>query len=584
MRHEKRVCHIAVVASLLAMLLGLLGMVCPVATGAVQNNETGYGALPSGISLDKTSDAIAADSNDRLTVNITPVDATDQAVYWTSDNTAVATVGSNGIVTGLCAGTANITATTVEGGLSATSAVMVTPGTAGFNDLHNYWAQEQIADLAARGAIRGVTPTEFMPDAYTTRAQFVTMLAADLNLSLPPGTSPTFTDVPAGAWYHDSVSAAVYAGMISGYGGSRFGPNELVTREQMATMAAQVLLSQQKASYPDPAATIAILAKYQDQGSVESWARSAVALTIEQGIIHGRTVDTIAPQARTTRAEAVVVIWELNKLLDIETDPANVKNVTLILVPQNESPDMPAVPPQIGTTTVTLPLYPSAITTSQEYLMPFEEAPMSWYLRTAKADYIASTGLTNLEAWYVQHMNDLGFQQDGNATTGNLKTGVSTQGVIFKPIRQPQGHTLEVDLSFQDFGKGQTLLEYWVTDLVVPPRPATNFIPGDVTEIDGSITVYGTKVTQYKVHITDITKIQSLLSASNSLQQVIQGVNPGGPSIWGTAELVFQTSTGEEIPVNIDTDSVSVNGVGLQDYEGTVWKVLAGIYGINGPN
>jgi hypothetical protein len=36
--------------------------------------------------------------------------------------------------------------------------------------------------------------------------------------------------------------------------------------------------------------------------------------------------------------------------------------------------------------------------------------------------------------------------------------------------------------------------------------------------------------------------------------------------------------------VNIDTDSVSVNGVGLQDYEGTVWKVLAGIYGINGPN
>jgi hypothetical protein len=495
----------------------------------------------------------------------------------------VATVGSNGIVTGFYAGTANITATTVEGGLSATSAVTVTPGTTGFSDLHNYWAQGQIADLVARGAIRGVTPTEFMPGAYITRAQFVTMLAADLNLSLPPGTSPTFTDVPAGAWYHDSVSAAVYAGMISGYGGSRFGPNELVTREQMATMAAQVLLSQQKASYPDPAATIAILAKYQDQGSVESWARSAVALTIEQGIIHGRTVDTIAPQARTTRAEAVVVIWELNKLLDIETDPANVKNVTLILVPQNESPDMPAVPPQIGTTTVTLPLYPSAITTSQEYLMPFEEAPMSWYLRTAKADYIVNMGYVNLDAWYVQHMQDFGYQQFGGGEVGDMKTGAFSFGTIFKPIQQSQGHSIEVDLSFQDF-RGQTLLEYWVTDVVAPPRPDASLIPGDVTEIDGSMTVYGTKVTQYKVHITDITKIQSLVSASNSLQQVIQGVNPGGPSIWGTAELVFQTSTGEEIPVNIDTDSVSVNGVGLQDYEGTVWKVLAGIYGINGPN
>ena len=527
--------------------------------------------------------SVAANSSDQLTASITPVDATDQAVCWTSGNTAVATVGSNGIVTGFYAGTANITATTVEGGLSATSAVTVTQGTTGFSDLHNYWAQGQIADLVARGAIRGVTQTEFMPDAFTTRAQLATMLAADLNLGSLPGTGPTFTDVPAGAWYHDSVSAAVYAGLVSGYGGGQFGPDYLVTREQMATMAAQVLLTRQKAACPDPAATIAILAKYQDQGSVDNWARSAVALTIEQGIIHGTTVNTLAPQARATRAEAAVVIWELNKLLEVGTDSANVNTITLNLVPQNGSPGMQAVPPIIGTTSLTLPLYPDAISTSQEFSMPFEETPGSWYVRVAKADYITSTGLTNLEAWYVQHMNDLGYQQDGNATTGNLKTGVSTQGIIFKPNQQPQGHSIEVDLSFQYF-KGQTLLEYWVTDLVVPPRPATNFIPGDVAEIDGSITVYGTKVTQLKVHITDITKIQSLVSASNSLNQVIQGVNPGGPMIWGTAELVFHTSAGEEIPVNIDTDSVSVNGVGLQDYGGTVWKVLASIYGINGPN
>ncbi len=572
MRHEKRVRQVVAVASLLAMLLGLLGMVCPVAAGAVP---------PSGISLDKTNDTIAAGSSDQLTANITPADATDQAVYWISGNTAVAMVDSNGIVAGLCAGTANITATTVEGGLSATCAVTVTQGATGFSDLHNNWAQGQIADLVARGAIKGVAPTEFRPDAYTTRAQLATMLAADLNLGSPPGTGPALLDVPAGAWYHDSVSAAVYAGLVSGYGGGRFGPDGLVTREQMATMAAQVLLTRQKAACPDPAVTIAILAKYQDQGSVDSWARSAVALTIEQGIIHGRTVDTVAPQARATRAEAAAAIWELNKLLDVYSDYANEK-VTLILVPQNGSPDMPAVPPQIGTTSVTLPLYPDVISTSQKFSMPFEEAPMSWYVRVAKADYITSTAPTNLEGWYVQHMNDLGYQQAGGARVGNRS--VSTQGIIFKPVQQPPGNTLEVDLSFQDFGQGQTLLEYWVTDLVVPPRPATNFLPGDVTAIDGSMTVYGTKITQLKVHITDITKIQSLVSAINSLQQVIQGVNPGGPMIWGTAELIFHTSTGEEIPVNIDTDSVSVNGVGLQDYEGTVWKVLETIFSINGPN
>jgi hypothetical protein len=561
----------------------VLGMVCPVAAGAVQNNGTECGATPSGISLDKTSDTIAAGSSDQMTANITPADATDQAVYWTSDNTAVATVDSNGFVTGLRAGTASITAATVEGGLSATCAVTVTQGTTGFNDLQNCWAQEQITDLVDMGAIKGVTPTEFMPDAYITRAQFATMLAADLNLNLPPGTGLTFTDVPVGAWYHDSVSAVVYAGFASGYGGGRFGPNDSVTREQMATMAVQVLLSQQKAACPDPATTIAILAKYQDQGSVDSWARSAVALTIEQGIIHGRTVDTIAPEARANRAEAAVVIWELNKLLNIETNSANVKNVTLILVPQNESPGMqPAVPPIIETTTVTLPLYPNAITTSQEYLMPFEETPASWYLRTAKADYIVNTGSANLETWYTQHMEDIGYQLFGGASVGNLKTGVGSQGSIFKPIQQSQGNSLEVDLSFQDF-KGQTLLEYWATDVVVPPRPATNFIPGDVTEIDGSIGVCGTKVTQYTVHITDGTKIQSIVSAINSLHQVISGVF-NEPMVWGTAELIFHTSSGEEIPVNIDTCTASVNGVGLYDFGGTVWQALANIYGISGPN
>lgn len=264
---------------------------------------------------------------------------------------------------------------------------------------------------------------------------------------------------------------------------------------------------------------------------------------------------------------------------------ANMTQITLNLVPQNGSPGMqPVVPLIIGTTGVTLPLYPNAISTSQQFPMSFEETPGSWYVRVAKADYITSTGQANLDAWYVRHMNGSGYQQAGNAIVGNVKTGVYAQGLIFKPVQQPQGHYLEVDLSFQDFGKGQTLLEYWMTDLVVPPRPASSFIPSDVNEIDGSMTVLGTKITQIKVHLAGITQIQSLVSAINSLQKIDQGVNPGGPMIWGTAELIFHTSTGEEIPVNIDNTEASVNGVGLQDYGGTVWKVLEKIYGINGPN
>jgi glycosidase len=65
----------------------------------------------------------------QLTATVSPTNATNQAITWSSGNTAVATVNSNGLVTGVSAGNATITATTADGGKTATAAVTVTPAT-----------------------------------------------------------------------------------------------------------------------------------------------------------------------------------------------------------------------------------------------------------------------------------------------------------------------------------------------------------------------------------------------------------------------------------------------------------------------
>jgi uncharacterized protein YjdB len=78
-----------------------------------------------GVSLNKTSTSLNVGGTERLTATVMPTTATNKTVTWSSGNTSVATVASDGTVTGLAVGTAVITVTTVDGGKTATCDVTV---------------------------------------------------------------------------------------------------------------------------------------------------------------------------------------------------------------------------------------------------------------------------------------------------------------------------------------------------------------------------------------------------------------------------------------------------------------------------
>ncbi|HEU4964769.1 MAG TPA: S-layer homology domain-containing protein [Bacilli bacterium] len=185
---------------------------------------------------------------------------------------------------------------------SAVASALVAPAafasTTTFTDISNHWAKDAIQQLADAGIINGMTSTTFAPDGKVTRAQFAKILVLAAGVETE-GASESFADVNDGDWHHDYVAAAVEAGIVNGISADKFGPNDLLTREQMAVMFVRSL-------------GVDVTGKgteltFADKDSISSYAKDAVAYAVELGLINGKTSTTFDPQGNATRAEVATV-------------------------------------------------------------------------------------------------------------------------------------------------------------------------------------------------------------------------------------------------------------------------------------
>ena len=178
-----------------------------------------------------------------------------------------------------------------------------------YQDTENHWAEEVIAEMSQLNMVGGFPDGTFRPDEQVTRAQFAAMLVRAMKMVESPSDAAEFYDVPADSWFRGAVGAAVNAGLVVGYTEHTFAPNDPVTREQMAVMAARALYGG-KTPYSSEDTT---LERYTDLEQISLWARPAVSLAVQSGLISGRAEDRFAPQNTTTRAEAAAV---LERILD----------------------------------------------------------------------------------------------------------------------------------------------------------------------------------------------------------------------------------------------------------------------------
>lgn len=170
-----------------------------------------------------------------------------------------------------------------------------TPAANVLNDISNHWAADKIEDLVARGAIKGYPDGNFRPDSTITRAEYTTAMVKAFNLTA--ANSQHFTDTSE-HWSRDYIAAATAAGIVGGYDDNFFGPDDPITRQQMAAMVV-------KAAQLTP---LAASHQFNDQDSIADWAREAVAAAVSNQIIKGYPDNTFKPDGSATRAEAAVVI------------------------------------------------------------------------------------------------------------------------------------------------------------------------------------------------------------------------------------------------------------------------------------
>lgn len=177
-------------------------------------------------------------------------------------------------------------------------------GTNPFTDVSSDdWYYDEVQYVYENDLMKGTSTTTFSPEVTVNRAMMVTIL---YRLEGAPAVSTTgsFTDVPAGQYYTDAVEWAKENEITGGYGNGLFGPNDLLTREQMATFFYRYA---EFKGYDVSAS--ADLSGYTDLGSVSSYALDAFKWTNANGLIKGTTTTTLSPKGDATRGQLAVILY-----------------------------------------------------------------------------------------------------------------------------------------------------------------------------------------------------------------------------------------------------------------------------------
>ena len=165
----------------------------------------------------------------------------------------------------------------------------------------NAWYKDAVQYAYAGGLMTGVSANEFAPEATTTRAMIVSMLARLEGVE--SAESAGFSDVSDSDWYATAVNWAAASGITSGTGDGNFSPNTAITREQLAA----ILMNYAQYKGQDVSAR-ATLDTYNDATAISSWANDVMSWAVAEGLISGVTADTLQPQGAATRAQVAAIL------------------------------------------------------------------------------------------------------------------------------------------------------------------------------------------------------------------------------------------------------------------------------------
>lgn len=182
------------------------------------------------------------------------------------------------------------------------------------------WSHAGLDYCIYHGYIAGTSATTVTPDGECTRAMIVSILyrvqgePAKVNGYELKKLAPPFDDVERGCWYTDAIWWAKLTGVVSGMSPSTFAPDDPITRAQLAV----ILYNYTKQFAPESLTETGSLTGFPDAGSVPSWARTAMAWAVGNGLISGvgeNGVSYLRPEGCATRAQVATILMNYDKAL-----------------------------------------------------------------------------------------------------------------------------------------------------------------------------------------------------------------------------------------------------------------------------
>ncbi|MCL2122280.1 MAG: S-layer homology domain-containing protein, partial [Clostridiales bacterium] len=177
------------------------------------------------------------------------------------------------------------------------------------------WFYDDVLAIYARRLMIGTStqPMLFSPNVSLSRAMIVAILHRMEGSPDPSGLSNPFTDVAEGAWYAGVIKWAASKGIVVGYGGGLYGPDDPVTREQLSAIlsnyASYAGISLPEAlAYPD----------FLDESSIADYAKESVRQLSMAGIIGGKPGNIFDPKGHATRAETAAMLLRLLSIAEAD--------------------------------------------------------------------------------------------------------------------------------------------------------------------------------------------------------------------------------------------------------------------------
>lgn len=245
------------------------------------------------------------------------------------------------------------------------------------------WFYSAVEAVCGNGLMTGTTSRTFSPNQPVTRGMLVTILHRLENYPKTASIS-SFMDVPAGAYYEKAICWAAANKIVTGYDDTHFGPDDALTREQLAA----ILYRYADAMGYDVSSSRSHTL-YADAAAVSDYAQAAVDWSVAEGFLKGKDGRKLCPKSAATRAEMAVILTRFCSYAE-QQSAARLNAVVAVAtyLPEENSDSGLSIRFDRHETVTTQP----SVTLSGTYASDADVASITYTLTGEYSDFLDATG------------------------------------------------------------------------------------------------------------------------------------------------------------------------------------------------